>query len=153
MTEDWRFKQFSVFSALNLEIGRDEILDWRAAYYVNFGDVIDSSAVLMTWSIWRLKWSTRLQFCGLRRSIWRNSAAAVFMTQFGTWWGLRFDITNGPMDTNQGNDGSHVWDHYWNTLHIEGWLRITIDKIERLHIIGDIDYRSYNSTTTGTCTA
>ena len=62
---DWRFNQFSVFSALNLEIGRDEILDWRAAYYVNFGDVIDSSAVLMTWSIWRLKWSTRLQFCGL----------------------------------------------------------------------------------------
>ena len=48
---DWRFNQFSVFSALNLEIGRDEILDWRAAYYVNFGDVIDSSAVLMTWSI------------------------------------------------------------------------------------------------------
>ena len=62
---DWRFNKFSVFSALNLEIGRDEILDWRAAYYVNFGDVIDSSAVLMTWSIWRLKWSTRLQFCGL----------------------------------------------------------------------------------------
>ena len=53
---DWRFNQFSVFSALNLEIGRDEILDWRAAYYVNFGDVIDSSAVLMTWSIWRLKY-------------------------------------------------------------------------------------------------
>ena len=77
---DWRFNQFSVFSALNLEIASDEILDWRAAYYVNFGDLIDSSAVLMTWwrdpsDVWRDSSTCNLLVGSYSSAILRPTAA------------------------------------------------------------------------------